>query len=257
MKQKQNPKTVKVKKTETIIFRVVITVTIIGIMFFVILAILAGLTRAGYIENYLNIRILDHYRYPDDFRGGEGIYPMKPVIYLYPKTTKDVDVKLLYKGELSITYPEYRNGWNVRAYPDGRLINLYDGKEYSYLFWEGSDEDWKYDLTTGFVVEGNNTVKFLQDKLSELGLTSKEYNEFIVYWLPQMINNKYNLIHFASKEEYDDRAELVIDPKPDSMLRVFMVFKALDKPLQLEPQSFTTFERKGFSVVEWGGSEIK
>ena len=41
------------------------------------------------------------------------------------------------------------------------------------------------------------------------------------------------------------------------MLRVFMVFKALDKPIENEEPEIVTLERRGYCVVEWGGSEIK
>jgi len=86
------------------------------------------------------------------------------------------------------------------------------------------------DLTKGFVVRGEDTAIFLQQMLSRMGLTPKEYNEFIVYWYPQMKNNKYNLIHFAG-EEYTDLAKLTITPKPDSILRVFMVYKPLEREI--------------------------
>ncbi|MBU3143847.1 hypothetical protein [Clostridium sp. CF012] len=49
-------------------------------------------------------------------------------------------------------------------------------------------------MAKGFVVKGSETEKFLQEKLEYLGLTPKEYNEFIVYWLPVMKENKYNLL---------------------------------------------------------------
>lgn len=52
-----------------------------------------------------------------------------------------------------------------------------------------------------------------------MGLTPKEYNEFIVYWLPQMQKNKYNYITFQN-EAYTGSAVLNINPKSDSMLRV-------------------------------------
>ena len=87
-----------------------------------------------------------------------------------------------------------------------------------------------------------------------MGLTPKEYNEFIVYWYPLMQDNEWNLVHFANDEEYGKYARLDITPKPDSMLRVFMVFRGIDAPVAVEPQVFERFERTGFSVVEWGGS---
>jgi hypothetical protein len=41
------------------------------------------------------------------------------------------------------------------------------------------------------------------------------------------------------------------------LLRVFMVFKALDEPIKIEPQEFKTFERKWFTIVEWWWTQIK
>lgn len=179
----------------------------------------------------------------------------KPVIYLYPTVEQQVQVKLDYKGELTCTYPEYKNGWEVIAQPNGELINMDDNKEYSYLYWEGnSNVNW--DFSKGFVVQGEDTREFLQEKLEYMGLIPREYNEFIVYWLPILEENKYNLIHFAG-EEFDDYAKLQITPQPDSILRVMMVYKPLNKPIEVEEQILKPFDRKGFTVVEWGGTESK
>lgn len=186
---------------------------------------------------------------PDDF------VAKKPVIYLYPENEMNVNVRLDYNGELTVTYPQYKNeGWNVIAKPDGTLTETLTGKEYSYLFWEGKDCV-KYDMSEGFVVEGKDTAEFLEEKLSYMGLTPKEYNEFIVFWLPMMQDNKYNLISFQG-EAYTENAKLTITPNPDSVLRVFMTWKALDKKIEVPEQELSTFERKGFTVVEWGGSEM-
>lgn len=181
--------------------------------------------------------------------------PEKPVIYLYPTQELDVKVELDLDGTLDCTYPDYGDGWSVTAYPDGTVINRADGREYSYLYWEGT-QNTTFDLSEGFVVKGANTASFLQDKLAYMGLTPKEYNEFIVYWLPQMQNNAYNLITFQG-DAYTDSAKLKITPEPDSLLRVFMAYKALDEEIELPEQSLTEFQRTGFAVVEWGGCEIK
>jgi len=179
----------------------------------------------------------------------------KPVIYLYPTSEQTVSVKLDYKGEFTCTYPEYKDGWNVIAEPDGTLTNIEDKREYSYLYWEGISQN-QWDMSKGFVVKGEDTEEFLQEKLEYMGLTPREYNEFIVYWLPVMQENEYNLITFAG-QEYENLAELNITPKPDSILRVMMLFKSLDKPIEIEEQEIKPFARKGFTVVEWGGIEVK
>lgn len=191
---------------------------------------------------------------------GYPYYPiaLKPVIYLYPQKTEEVSVRLHYKGQFSSTYPPYDptlGGWSVIARPDGTLTNLADGREYSYLFWEGTDYSLNIDETRGFVVKGSETREFLQEKLAQLGLTPREYNEFIVYWLPKMEHNAYNFVQFVG-QEYTQSAPLAVSPRPDSMLRVFMAFKPLDNYKHVTPQTIYPFERKGFSVVEWGGTEL-
>jgi len=190
------------------------------------------------------------------FGAAMSLSSAKPVIYLYPKQKKDVSVKLNYNGKLDYTWPVYRDGWKVTAHPDGTLFNHADGKEYSYLFWEGKTNAIKCDFSKGFVVKGVDTALFLQETLALIGLTPREYNEFIVYWAPMMQDNAWNLISFQDKT-YTDNAVLTIEPKPDSVLRVYMTFKPLAYPIDIPPQTFTSFERKGFTVVEWGGSMVK
>ena len=178
----------------------------------------------------------------------------KPVIYLYPEQETTVSVSLDYAGTLTATYPAYENGWTVTAEPDDTLYDE-NGDEYSYLFWEGENNT-DYDFSKGFCVAGADTADFLREKLAEIGLTPREYNEFIVYWLPKMQDNPYNLISFQS-EAYTDAAKLDIDPTPDSVLRVFMAWKPLHRAQTIEPRTFASFERNGFTVVEWGGCEVK
>ena len=174
----------------------------------------------------------------------------KPVIYLYPEKEQEVNVKLDLDGKFTFTYPEYNNGWNVTAKPDGTIIP--DGKEYSYLFWEGLMPTFKPDFKEGFVIKGSESAEFLRETLSQMGLTPKEYNEFIVYWAPKLQENEYNKIYFA-EDDYTDKAKLEINPKPDSILRVFMVYEKADENTVLPKQEIKPFERKGFTVVEWGG----
>ena len=112
-----------------------------------------------------------------------------------------------------------------------------------------------YDFTTGFVVNGKDTEQFLKEKLKFMGLTPKEYNEFIVYWLPKMVDNPYNLISFQ-QETYTTNAILEITPKPDSLQRVFMAFMPLKHKIDIAEQKLEPFSREGFTVIEWGGSKV-
>ena len=184
---------------------------------------------------------------------GEETADAKPVDYLYPETEMEVTVKLDYDGELTCTYPAYDGGWTVTARPDGTLTDG-RGQTYSYLYWEGVDHT-AYDFSQGFCVSGADTAAFLEDALEQLGLTRREANEFIVYWLPQMEQNPYNLSAFQS-DAYTDHARLTVTPEPDSMLRVFMAWKSLEHPIDIPAQDLPAFNRTGFAVVEWGGAEV-
>ena len=178
----------------------------------------------------------------------------KPVIYLYPTENMDVTVKLDINGDLTCTYPAYNDGWRVTASPDGTLTDE-NGREYYCLYWEGETHA-QYDFRRGFYVKGEDTAAFLENVLAKIGLTEREANEFIIYWLPQMEQNPYNLIAFQT-DAYTDAAELDITPVPDSLLRVFMAWKPLTGAIEIEPQEFEPFERTGFTAVEWGGAKVQ
>ena len=177
----------------------------------------------------------------------------KPVIYLYPEKETEVSVRLDYDGALTCAYPAYDGAWTVTAAPDGTLTDE-AGQTYNYLYWEGAAQT-EYDFSQGFCVPGADTAAFLEDALSRLGLTRREANEFIVYWLPRMEPSPYNLIAFQA-EAYTDHARLTVTPEPDSLLRVFMAWKPLEAPMDLPAQELPAFKRTGFTVVEWGGAEL-
>lgn len=179
----------------------------------------------------------------------------KPVIYLYPEDEEEVTVKLGKKENLTCTYPKYKDGWKVLAKPSGDLIELETGKELYSLYWEGKNNV-KHDLTEGFIVEGENAASFLEEKLEILGLNSREKQEFIIYWLPELEANKLNYIRFETKEQIDEDMPLEITPVPDTIIRIMMVVKKINKPLDVKEQVLTSVERKGFTVVEWGGTRI-
>jgi len=178
----------------------------------------------------------------------------KPVIYLYPEKETNISVELTLDGRLTCTYPKYSNGWVVTAAPDGTLTDK-NGQTYNYLYWEGETYA-KYDMSKGFCVKGKDTAAFLEGALEQLGLTRREANEFIVYWLPHMEQNPYNIISFQT-DAYTNAAELKVSPEPDTLIRVFMSWKKADSYISLPEQGFSAVQRSGFTVVEWGGTEIQ
>ena len=205
--------------------------------------------------------------------GGAGIYWLydryqqsqavayKPVIYLYPEDTTEVSVKVSDPERFLVTYPIYGDGWKVTAESDGTLTDLETLRTYYSLYYESDVPE----ITTcseakeGFLVAGEDAKEFLEEKLEILGLTDQEAEEMIIYWLPKLSEQEYNLIRFASREEIDEAMGLNISPEPDSVIRVWMVWEGVSAEeataleSELTEQELTTPERDGFTVVEWGG----
>ena len=182
---------------------------------------------------------------------------LKPIIYLYPTEETQVNVQLGYKEKITCSYPKYTTGWNVIAQPNGDLKDIDTNKNLYSLYYE-SDNVVEFKVEKdGFIVKGEDSAEFLEEKLKILGLTDRETEEFIIYWLPKLEANKYNYIRFATKEEIEANMPLTITPTPDTTIRILMEYKGLENPIEVEEQNLEKTERKGFVAVEWGGTEIK
>ncbi|MEK7459231.1 MAG: hypothetical protein AAB663_02380 [Patescibacteria group bacterium] len=177
----------------------------------------------------------------------------KPVIYLYPTTTTNIDVSLAPQGGFTKTEPAYGNGWHVTAQPDGTLTNLADGLTYPYLFWEGRGGMYsapqKY-----WVVAKADVPSFLTSTLAKLGLNAKESADFTEFWLPRMTAAPYYKIGFHGTNVMNAIAPMTLSQKADTLLRVLMDYSELAAPIAANPPTLgATPVRHGFTVIEWGG----
>lgn len=182
---------------------------------------------------------------------GVGGYA-KPVLYLYPKKNNTkISVRFEKEKLLTTTYPKYDNGWVVTANKNGDLTDL-TGKYYYGLYWEETGST-KVNFDTGFYVTKENAIDFLEEKLKIIGLNERESNEFIMYWLPVLEKNKKSLVYFELTEERQRYNKLIIEPAPDSLLRVSIHVKKVDGKPKIKEQQLSSFERKGYTAIEWGG----
>lgn len=199
------------------------------------------------VEYYFNIDTHETNKYDLPQIGGYA----KPVLYLYPEKDTNVEISFENKDYLTTTYPKYKDSWKVFAKTNGDLYDE-DGKYYYGLYWE-EDLNHKVNFSSGFYVEKDNAIEFLEEKLTLLGFNDRERNEFIMYWLPILEKNGKSLVYFELTEERDSYNKLNISPKPDSLLRVAIHVKKVDKKINIKEQNLPTFERVGFTAVEWGG----
>lgn len=176
----------------------------------------------------------------------------KPVIYLYPTEPTEITVKYIKEENLITTYPKYAGGWRVFADTDGTLTDA-SGRQYYALFFDEARTH-EVDFSSGFYVTAENAIPFLEEKLASLGFTDREADEFIMFWLPVLEKNGQSVVYFEQTAEREAECPLDISPAPDSILRVMIHIKKVDAPVEIEEQQIVPFERRGFTVVEWGGT---
>ena len=176
----------------------------------------------------------------------------KPVLYLYPKKTTKLTITFEHPEYLETTYPKYNGKWDVKAHSNGDLYDS-NGAYYYALYWDEKQVH-SVDFSTGYYVEKDNAITFLEKKLSYIGLSRREANEFIMYWLPVLEKNEKSLVYFELTDERESYNRLNISPQPDSMLRLVIHIKKVDQKINIPKQNLTKFQRKGFVAVEWGGT---
>lgn len=186
----------------------------------------------------------------------------KPVIYLYSDIALNVSLALDYLGDLTFTYPIYNEGWNVNVDANG-IHSVNNDKSYPYLFWEGEMDGLTYKelggKVLGQIIDTDTLVEYLERQLSAIGLNRTEQTDFITFWVPRMTGKEYVFVQFLVDDLYaSEVAELAVSPQPESMKRIYMLFTELDEKPKIEfmPQEFEPFNRNGFTLIEWGGSEL-
>ncbi|KAJ7187725.1 hypothetical protein GGX14DRAFT_547135 [Mycena pura] len=237
----------------------------------------------------------------------------KPVIYVYSPTETNVSVALTLTHEWSFStiYPVVpskstspgtceRIQWNVRTHLDGNLTELNTGLDVAYLFWEAHTNDGipPSPPASPVVPQSNTALSFspltsdlspadavliavrditpyLDKVLLALGLHTEARTSFITYWLPSLLRHKHVALRFVPQAAYETAASLDIEPVPDVVTRVFMLFKGIAEDALAEwgDAEYTDDDAERWRdvvgvdaerasnaallrVLEWGGMEV-
>lgn len=175
----------------------------------------------------------------------------KPVIYLYPESATDVQVQV--GAKITVSDPEYGNGWSGRAFPDGKIV--VNGQSYPYLFWEGlGNGSYPSDISSrGTIVKRNEAESTIQAQLRAQGLNGTEIADFMEFWGDKIPNTPYVRLSWLGTREMNELAPLSITPRADTVIRVFLDMQGLESYRTITPHRFYAPARKGFTAVEWGG----
>lgn len=171
----------------------------------------------------------------------------KPAVYLYPTKTSEIEVKVDVDGFITKAEPNYLTGWKVTAKPSGLIDNRYD-----YLFYEAQLKNLQLPKE-GWIVDYSNLDNWFDETLPILGLKDKEIIQFKEYWIEELTEANYYEIRILENQFLIENMNLIINPKPDTMIRLNFYFKPHSDKIKIEEPVIETPERTGFAVVEWGG----
>ena len=201
-----------------------------------------------------------------DFYAGNNVeiqIVSKPVIYLYAEEDLSATVSPDFKGDLTFTYPIVEDRWYV-ILKQNKIINLSDGRSYPYLFWEGDITGLEFERVSnslsGSLIRASDVIPFLEISLVSMNLNQTEISDFITFWGPKMTLQNYVFVQFIEDSAVDEKlGALSISPKPDNLKRVYLLYETFDEnpELNFSPQEFKATDRDGFTVIEWGGTELK
>lgn len=199
---------------------------------------------------------------PDQAQGQESrpsprILCRKPVVYLYPTRKTTVSVTLEVAGPMVSEYPVRKgNKWTMIASPDGTLQDPESGKAYPYLFWEAQARPFALDPRRAHHVRGPEARAFLEKVAERSGFNFRETTDFVTYWLPALERNPHSMVQILDEKTYGDYARMTISPTPDTLIRLFMIFRATDATVTAGNPEIPVRTRSGYTVVEWGGSNL-
>ncbi|KAK0219256.1 hypothetical protein IW262DRAFT_1448992 [Armillaria fumosa] len=239
----------------------------------------------------------------------------KPVVYLFAPHPLNAVVRLslVEAWSFSAIYPgvpikSSDSGqsieWNVETHEDHTMTDIATGVRVSYLFWEAetnpglppsppasprldqshSDDIPRFDPSMAELTNSNSvvlpslkTALYLDKALSALGLHVEARTSFITYWLPSILKHDFVALRFLPQASYEHAAPLDVEPKPDVVTRVFMLFKRVCEDELDEWEGALSRASKSvevwkgvvgaeydmakdealFRVLEWGGMEVK
>ncbi|KAF6748212.1 hypothetical protein DFP72DRAFT_1074479 [Ephemerocybe angulata] len=167
--------------------------------------------------------------------------------------------------------------WVVDASPNGVLKEVSSGTETSYLYWDaktayevfeqaaspppspqpGEPETFIPTRATLAIDESNSVVlevakvtPYLDRSLKALGLHVEARTSFITCWLPLLLKHEYVALRFLPQSVYERAASLTVEPTPDVVARIFMLFKSVEGDLDMWSDAL---ERSALDVSRWAG----
>ncbi len=118
-------------------------------------------------------------------------------------------------------------------------------------------------------------ITYVFFEISHLKSNEISLNE-IRYWLPSLLKHSHVALRFLPQDAYEESAPMSVEPKPDVVTRIFMIFRGVSERDEKRDEARTRAGEnvedvwKGavgietekalnsslFRVLEWGGMEV-
>jgi len=173
----------------------------------------------------------------------------EPNIYLYPKTSSTVSVKLLFPlgGAIIQSVPPYVNEWVVEVDSSGKI-----NQQYNYLIYESQTPD-AYQYNFGWLLSRDTLSSFFRSNLFTIGFSEQEAADFTSYWIPKLSDHSFYLVYPQFAGDIEKVIQLNVSPTPDNIIRLFyVIIGSENNEVQPIVPSLPKFNRNGFVVAEWG-----
>lgn len=178
----------------------------------------------------------------------------KPNIYLYPETETEITVTFEKPEYLTSSIPDYTGAWTVTAAPDGTLTDA-GGNSYGYLFYEALVKKKAFQTEEGFLVPADKRNETFRRILTSYGFNEQETADFIEYWSNYLKDGADYVMYPMLTDGVDAAMPVSFSVKPDSIYRIWFGFAFYDGG-EVKMPEITPIERKGFTVIEWGGAVL-
>lgn len=173
----------------------------------------------------------------------------KPNIYLYPETSQNISVQLIFPlgGRILESDPDYGSGWHVFVEPGGRINGQYD-----FLFYEAQVPD-QYQYSSGWVVRTDTLSIFFANTMARAGFNRREIADFLDSWVHRLNSERAYEVYPQMVRQIDRLVQLNVRPVPQNQLRLFFVIRrAWDNHPTLTMPQLVPANRRGYHLSEWG-----
>ena len=107
----------------------------------------------------------------------------------------------------------------------------------------------------GFLVPADKRDEVFRRVLADYGFNEQETADFIEYWSDYLKGGTAHLMYPMLTDSVDAAMPVSFSVNPDSITRIWFGFAHHDES-EIKKPEITPIERKGFTVVEWGGAVL-